>query len=81
MISGRMQVIRALFCRLSCVVIAKFARLLFGVSLGDRMYISFKFVTKRFVDLLIVVCWKEVLRGEEERLVIFSSRKKQSVVG
>lgn len=33
------------------------------------MHIFFKFVTKRFVDLLIVVCWKEVLRGEEERLV------------
>ena len=33
------------------------------------MHIFFKFVTKRFVDLLTVVCWKEVLRGEEERLV------------
>ena len=33
------------------------------------MHIFFKFVTKRFVDLLIVVCWKEVLSGEEERLV------------
>lgn len=33
------------------------------------MHISFKLLTKRFVDLLIVVCWKEVLRGEDERLV------------